>query len=94
MRKKSPERFRIDPAEIAEARRMPEVRFQKREKLRQIPRVGVARRQTLAALLNQMRKPGFDRALEIVPKREFGVCRQNLVDGSHCRPLMPERSVR
>ena len=69
MREKRAKHLGVDPTQIAETWRTSEVRLQKCEKLRDVARIGFARRRALSALIDEMRQPILDRALEVAAER-------------------------
>ncbi len=69
MREKRAKHLGVDPTQIAKTRHSSKVRLQKCEKLRDVARIGFARRRALSALIDEMRQPILDRALEVAAER-------------------------
>lgn len=80
MREKRAKNLRVDTAKIAKTRRTSEMRFQERQKLRDVTSIGLARCGALAAFIDEMRKPIFDRALEVATKRQLHIRCQDFVE--------------
>lgn len=74
---------------------MAKVRFEKRQELPEIARIGFARRRTLTAFVDEMSQPRVNGLSQIGSERQLGIRGQNVIKRVRhlLRPVVPRGSV-